>query len=178
VISDYTERCAAQIGDPCYVDQKGRRKMKKLGIAVLLVSILCLFLSTDSVAQRGVNWRGARGWGTGSTYSRMFNPSTIDTVSGDVLRVEAITPMKGMSYGVHLLVKADRETLSVHLGPAWYVENQDIKIEPKDKIEVVGSRITFEGKPAIIASEVRKGNEVLKLRDKNGFPFWSGWRRR
>jgi hypothetical protein len=152
--------------------------MKKLGIAVLVVSILCLLLSTDSVAQQGVNWRGARGWGMGNTYSRMFNPSTIDTIRGEVLRIDVITPMKGMSYGVHLMVKADRETLSVHLGPAWYVENQDTKIDPKDKIEVVGSRITFEGKPAIIASEVRKGNEVLKLRDKNGFPFWSGWRRR
>ena len=114
----------------------------------------------------------------GNTYSRMFNPSTIDTISGEVLSVDAITPMKGMSYGVHLTVKTNRETLSVHLGPAWYVENQDIRIDPKDKIEVVGSRITFEGKPAIIASEVSKGNEILKLRDKNGFPFWSGWRRR
>jgi hypothetical protein len=152
--------------------------MKKLGIAVLVASTLCLLLSTDSVAQQGVNWRGTRGWGMGSAYSRMFNPTTIDTVSGEVLRVDAITPMKEMSYGVHLMVKTDRETLSVHLGPAWYVENQDTKIDPKDKIEVVGSRITFEGKPVIIAAEVRKGNEVLKLRDKNGFPFWSGWRRR
>ena len=152
--------------------------MKKSEIAVLVVSILCLLLSTNSVAQQGVNWRGARGWGMGSVYSRMFDPVTIDTVSGEVLRIEAITPMKGMSYGVHLMVKAERETLSVHLGPAWYVENQDTKIEPKDKIEIIGSRITFEGKPVIIAAEVMKGNEVLKLRDKNGFPFWSGWRRR
>jgi hypothetical protein len=152
--------------------------MKKLGIAVLVVGILCLLLSTDSVAQQGVSWRGGRGWGMGSAYSRMFNPGTIDTISGEVIRVDAITPMKGMSYGVHLMVKVDRETLSVHLGPAWYVENQDTKIELKDKIEVVGSRIAFDGKPAIIAAEVRKGNEVLKLRDKNGFPIWSGWRRR
>jgi hypothetical protein len=152
--------------------------MKKLGIALLVVSILSLLVSIDLVAQQGVNWRGGRGWGMGSTYSRMFNPSTIDTISGEVLRVDAITPMKGMSYGVHLMVKTDRETLSVHLGPAWYVENQDTKIEPKDKIEVIGSRITLEGKPVIIAAEVMKGDEVLKLRDKNGFPFWSGWRRR
>jgi hypothetical protein len=26
--------------------------------------------------------------------------------------------------------------------------------------------------------EVKKGDEVLKLRDDNGFPVWSGWRRR
>ncbi|HEV8725573.1 MAG TPA: hypothetical protein VGW77_33555 [Candidatus Binatia bacterium] len=60
-------------------------------------------------------------------------------------------------------VKTDKETVSVHLGPSWYLENQDVKIDPKDKVEVKGSRITFGGKPAIIAAEVKKGDEVLKL---------------
>ena len=30
--------------------------------------------------------------------------------------------------------------------------------------------------PAIIAAEIKKGNEVLKLRDEKGFPVWSGHR--
>ena len=29
-----------------------------------------------------------------------------------------------------------------------------------------------------IAGEVKKGDEILELRDDNGFPAWSGWRRR
>ena len=152
--------------------------MRKLGIAMLAVSILCLVASTDSFAQKGVSWRGARGWGTGTPYSRMYDPATVVTVTGEVVRVDAITPLKGMSYGVHLVLKAKGETLSVHLGPAWYVENQDTRIERGDKVEVVGSRITFDGTPAVIAAEVKKGSEVLMLRDENGFPAWSGWRRR
>ena len=83
-----------------------------------------------------------------------------------------------MNPGIHAVVKTDEEMISVHLGPEWYIENQDISINPKDKIEVKGSRITFEGKPAIIAAEVKKGDEVLTLRDASGFPAWSGWRRR
>jgi len=39
-------------------------------------------------------------------------------------------------------------------------------------------RITFDGKPAIVAAEIKKGEETLILRDKSGFPVWSGWRRR
>ncbi len=35
----------------------------------------------------------------------------------------------------------------------------------------------MEGKPALIAAEVKKGNEVMKLRDANGVPAWSGGRR-
>jgi Glu-tRNA(Gln) amidotransferase subunit E-like FAD-binding protein len=81
-----------------------------------------------------------------------------------------------MSYGVHLSLKTDKETINVHPGPAWYIENQDIKIQTGDKIEIKGSRVSIQGKPAIIAAEVKKGDEVLKLRDEKGFPVWAGWR--
>jgi hypothetical protein len=108
----------------------------------------------------------------------MYDPKTVETITGQVVKVDRIAPLKAMSAGVHMTVKTDGEQMSVHLGPAFYLENQDVKIEPKDKVEVKGSRVTFGGKPAIIAAEVKKGDEVLKLRDENGFPMWSGWRRR
>jgi hypothetical protein len=103
----------------------------------------------------------------------MYNPQTVETISGEVVSVDKITPMKGMNYGVHAVVKTEKESISVHLGPGWYVENQRVKIAPKDKIVIKGSRITFEDKPAIIAAEVKKGEDVLTLRDKDGFPAWS-----
>lgn len=152
--------------------------MRKPRTIATMLFILSLLLASPALSQRGPRWRGSGGWGPGGPYGRMYNPQTVETIAGEVISVERITPMRGMSYGVHLLVMTDKETISVHLGPGWYVENQDVKIEPKDKVEVRGSRITFQGKPAIIAAEVRKGDEVLKLRDENGFPVWSGWRRR
>jgi len=51
-----------------------------------------------------------------------------------------------------------------------------MNINPKDKIEVKGSRISFENKPAIIAAEIKKSDEILTLRNESGFPAWSGWR--
>jgi hypothetical protein len=143
-----------------------------------LVFILTLLLTANSFAQRGMRWRGSGGWGPASTYNRMYDPKTVETIRGEVVSVDTMTFGKGMSYGIHLMVKTDKETVSVHLGPGWYILNQDMKIEPKDRIEVKGSRITFEGKPAIIAAEVRKGEDLMKLRDDNGFPVWSGWRKR
>jgi hypothetical protein len=125
-----------------------------------------------------MKWRGSGGWGSGTQYNRMYDTKAVDTITGEVTSVDRITPAKGMSGGIHMNVKTDKETISVHLGPSWYLENQDVKIEAKDKVEVKGSKITFGGKPAIIAAEVKKGDEVLKLRDDSGFPVWSGWRRR
>jgi hypothetical protein len=152
--------------------------MKKTGILIAAIFILSILLVTDSFAQRGMMWKGSGGWGMGTQYGKMYNPKTVETINGEVVSVDKITPMKGMSYGVHMIVKTNKETISVHLGPEWYIESQDVKIMPKDKVEVKGSRITFGGNPAIIAAEVKKGEQVLKLRNENGFPVWSGWRRR
>lgn len=150
--------------------------MKKI---IMLVLSLCIFMVTaESFAQPAMKWRGSGGWGMGSHYGRMYDPKTVETISGVVEKIEKITPMKGMSYGVHVLVKTEKETIDIHLGPGWYIENQDVKIMQGDKVEVTGSRITFQDKPAIIAAEVKKGDEILKLRDEKGFPAWAGWRRR
>lgn len=151
--------------------------MRKTTTLVTVFAICSLILASWSFAQRGMKWEGSGGWGAGGKYCRMYDPKTVETISGEVVSMGKITPMKGMRYGVHMMVKTDRETVSVHLGPEWYIENQEIKIGPKDKVEVRGSRIAFKGKPTIIAAEVKKGDQILKLRDEKGFPAWSGWRR-
>lgn len=154
--------------------------MTERGRAVLAAALALAFilLAAESFAQRGMKWQGSGGWGVSGQYGRMYDPKTVETISGEVVSIDKITPMKGMSYGVHLTVKTDKEILSVHLGPAWYIENQDVKIAPKDTLTISGSRIMFQNKPAIIAREVKKGDEVMLLRDENGFPVWSGWRRK
>jgi len=152
--------------------------MRKPGVCVPMVTILSLLLATQSLAQVGRDTRqsGREGWGSGDRYGKMYDTKTVETVGGEVVSVTKMTPMKGMSYGLHLTLKTDKETISVHLGPGWYLEKQEVKIEPKDTIEVKGSRVTFNGKPAIIAAEIKKGAEVLRLRDETGFPVWVRWK--
>jgi len=152
--------------------------MKNFTLVFTAVALVGLVSAAESFAQQGAGRQGSGGWGTGSPYARLYDAKTVETVSGEIVSVDKLTPMKGMSGGVHLQLKTEKDTVSVHLGPSWFIENQDVKIEPKDKIEVRGSRVTFDGKPAIIAAEVKKGDEVLKLRDENGVPIWAGWRRR
>lgn len=142
-----------------------------------LVVVVSMFFTSSLALAAWKGYRGSGGWGMGTSYQRMYNSATVETVSGKVESVYKITPMKGMYYGIHLLLKTDKETVSVHLGPGWYIERLDTKIEKADKIEVKGSRVTIMGKPVIIAAEVKKGDSVLKLRDENGIPIWAGWKR-
>ena len=154
--------------------------MKRMSLIFAIVMAGFFAFAGLSFAQPrgGMMWRGSGGWGPGGPYNRMYDSKAVETISGEVTSIDRITPNRGMAAGIHMNVKTDKETISVHLGPSWYLENQDVKIEPKDKVEVKGARTTFAGKPAIIAAEVKKGDEVLKLRDDTGFPVWAGWRRR
>lgn len=153
--------------------------MKRIFAVAVLASTFCIASSAAPLsAEARARWTGSGGWGEGTPYNRLYDVKTVETISGEVASADRIKPMRGMSWGVHLKLKTEKETIPVHLGPAWFVENQDIKIEPKDTVEVKGSRVTVDGKPAMIASEVKKGGQTLVLRDENGTPAWAGWKKR
>jgi len=151
--------------------------MRRKNIISVIVAVSLLLTVSIVFAGPWNGWRGSGGWGMGSQYNRMYNPATVETLSGAVETVDKVMPMKGMHSGVHVVLKTDKETISVQLGPEWYIERLDTKIQKGDTIEIKGSRVTFAGKPAIIAAEVKKGDSTLVLRDSAGIPAWAGWRR-
>jgi hypothetical protein len=151
--------------------------MKTWGTRGLLAAVMVIAVTSIAFTAPWKGWQGSGGWGTENAYQRIYNPAMTESLSGEVVSVEEIKPMKGMRAGIHLLVKSGKETVSVHLGPAWYIERLDTQISEGDTIEIKGSRVSFEGKPAIIAAEIKKGDVVLRLRDDQGISVWSGWRR-
>lgn len=144
--------------------------MKQLVRAAM--ALLVVLLSGTSALAQGMG--GSGGWGMRGSYQRMYNPATVETVSGEVVSVETMMPMKGMGSGIHLTLKTEKETLPIHLGPSWFLDRLDSTIEKGDRIKVKGSRVTMMGKTTIIAAEVKKGDNLLLLRDGNGVPVWSG----
>jgi hypothetical protein len=115
----------------------------------------------------------------------MYEPATAETLYAEVISVERMTPAtsrpmggRGRSGGIHLLVKANDQTVEVHLGPSWYLDNQNFTIAPGDRIEIKRSRVSIPRGEFLIASQVKKGNEILTLRNEEGFPAWSGQGRR
>ena len=132
-----------------------------------LVLILALTMACGSENQGDLGPEGGAG------YDRMYDPKTVGSVSGEVVSVDKITD-RGTGYGLSLTLKTGKETILVYLGPGWFLEKQDLTFAPKDQVEITGSQITFQGKPAIIAAEVKKGDKSLKLRDPAGIPAWAG----
>jgi hypothetical protein len=151
--------------------------MKRNAMIAMVGAAVLAFTVSLAAAGPGSGWKGSGGWGMGGGYQRMYDPATVETVTGTIGSIDRTVPMKRMSRGVHLTLTTEKGPLSVHLGPEWYVERLDGKLAKGDVVEVKGSRVTFAGNPAIVAAEVKKGDAVLKLRDEKGVPAWAGWRR-
>jgi hypothetical protein len=132
------------------------------------------FLAFGSTAQQG-----SGGCCDNNKYGRLFDKTTIVDLKGTIASIEQIVPEKGMSVGIHLLVKVEnQEPISVHLGPEWYLDRQEVQLIVGDEIVVTGSKISYNRTPAIIAMEVEKDGVRLVIRDEKGFQQWNAWRRK
>jgi hypothetical protein len=151
--------------------------MKHISVAAVL-SALVLFCAAAAFAQGcPYRWQGSGGWGMGGAYNRMWDSSKVETLKGTVASIETAIPMRGMHYAVVVILKTPGESIPVHLGPQWYIERLDLKLQKGDSIVVKGSRVTLDGKPIIIAGEIDKGGQSVILRNDAGVPAWAGWRK-
>ncbi len=112
-------------------------------------------------------------------YKKIFDSKTIKTISGKVIKIDQV-PEFGFGFQMQLTVFiAKNEILIVYLGPAYYLIGpwQAKHIKLGDDVTVSGSQVTLSGEPFMIATTVTRGNEVLRLRDKDGIPEWIGWKK-
>lgn len=80
-------------------------------------------------------------------------------------------PVSG-TVGTHITLKQDVGTIEVHLAPASFLKKYEIEIRKGDQVEIQGSKIIFEGKPALLAKVVADDNVTFAFRDSSGKPLW------
>jgi hypothetical protein len=103
----------------------------------------------------------------------MFDAKNLETFSEEVTTVGQLPPGYCMSDRIYLGLQTEKHMILVILGPTWFHNVRNFKIESKDRLEVKGSMITGMEEPMFIATEVKKGDQVLKLRDESGYPVWA-----
>ena len=120
---------------------------------------------------------GRRGRGPGpGRFARGFDPKTVTTVQGKVESVEAGQGRRGQ--GVQLKLSAGADTVWVVLGPSFWLDDQNVKLAAGDLVDVKGAKSVRFGQQVLVAQEVRRGAEVLTLRDEDGVPRWARGRHR
>ncbi len=144
--------------------------MKKL---VILVSVLCLVgaVAAGALAQPQGKPPASEGWPMG----QMYNPQTVEKLDGKIESIEKVTAGRmDIPARVLLKLKTAKETLTIYLGPDWYLEQQPAKLSPGDYLQVRGSRIMMNNQPVILPNEITKNNHVMKFWDDQGRPMWRG----
>lgn len=172
-----------------------RTKTKFVGTLIVCSALTALGVQAQCCNHHGGSWHGAGCGGLGpqsascpgngcppagssnasGQFRRLYDPKTVQKIAGEVISVEKLATGRGSS-GIHLHLKTEQGMVVVHLGPSWYLDNQEAQIVAKDKVEITGSQVTLDGAPVLIAAEIKKADGVLKLRDANGVPLWAGWR--
>lgn len=144
----------------------------------LILSLGLVLPAWNPAAAQGPAWRGEGEWGPRGQYQRLYDPNAVETIRGRVVSLDTFLLRPHGRAGLHLHVLRAKDTLIVHLGPLWYIENQDMTLAVGDTVTVKGAQADFHGSPVLIAAEVTKGGETFTLRDARGFPAWSAGRRK
>ncbi len=107
-----------------------------------------------------------------------YNPDAAVKIYGELIGINRTSSAQGQESYIQMILGTDRGEVPVLLGPDWYVQDGLYQLQRGDDIEVRGSEIYRHGRVMIIAKEVYSNKYELRLRDDNGFPLWSGWRKR
>ena len=146
--------------------------MKRLSILLLLVCAAGVCLTVQ--ARQITRLRGSGGWGADTRYEQQFDNFNLTTVTGTVVHMDTVTPSREMTApAVRLMMNIGGRDIPVHLGPMWYIMNQDVNFPRGESLEVRGFRANFEGSEFIMPVELRSRDRIFRFRDDDGNPFWN-----
>jgi len=75
--------------------------------------------------------------------------------------------------GLHLMLKTGSGIVEVQVAPVGFLKNMEVQFAKGDQIEIVGSQLTQNGSPLVLARSVTQNNNELVVRDKQGTPVWT-----
>lgn len=152
----------------------------------------CPMLNAQNNPQNGSDGNRPMGnrpnWDTmpGRQGRRIFDPNTMTTISGEIVSVDQITKPsrnnqnnnqnnpRNNHQGIHLTLQSGDQTIDVRVGPAWYLEQENMILTAGDQVTIKGFPINKNDQSFFITQEITKGSQVLVLRDENGRPMWQG----
>lgn len=112
----------------------------------------------------------------------MYDPATEATFTGIVEKVEPAVGRgragggrghRGLG-GTHLTLQTDAGPLEIHLGPSAFLVERGIDIVAGDALQLTGARMSLDDESFVVAREIKKEDQVWRLRDESGRPLWSG----
>jgi DNA/RNA endonuclease YhcR with UshA esterase domain len=123
------------------------------------VSLVLLFIAPASCEQ-------------GKKLIPKFDPAKQTTITGVIDQVSDYRcPISG-TIGSHLTVSNPEGTVEVHLAASKFLKQYGFAFAKGDAVKVTGTKAIFDGKPAMLARQVKVGKRTYFFRDEMGIPLW------
>jgi len=74
--------------------------------------------------------------------------------------------------GTHLIIATEKGKIQVHVAPSRFLSGSHWQFFRGDEVDVVGSRIIFQGREAVVARTIVRGSQTVALRTPGGKPLW------
>lgn len=160
--------------------------MKSFGILVVIASF-SWFGAVPAAGQGcchhdhhdGDCWDGDHCWHQGSTAGRPFRGSgpssstaNVQTVEGKIAEVVYLPGATADSGMVEIRLQSGGQTNLIRLAPSGFLKQSGLVLREGDTVNVKGFAVAGMEGDLIVASEVRKGEKSVSLRDTRGQPAW------
>jgi len=127
--------------------------------------------NSNGYANRGSSYNESQN-DMGAAPARKFNPTNIERIKGEIVDKKVSKNPDGSSSVLIVLHTKDNQEVKVLLGPSSYLEKNRMALQIGDKVEVKVSRMSVNGQEMLIAYEIDKTGNLIRLRDEQGNPSW------
>lgn len=123
----------------------------------------------DARDQQG---RTGDAWGHDSELIRALSEGKSMTITGTYQGMSTTRLVDGAPAATVITVKTDDGTRKVIIGPEWYTDRQDMRLDKGDKVTIKARRASFEGKEHFAAASVEHDGDRWNFWDEDK-PMWS-----
>ncbi|PKN11295.1 MAG: DNA-binding protein [Deltaproteobacteria bacterium HGW-Deltaproteobacteria-4] len=132
--------------------------------------ITCLLLTGFCGSLYASDTTDCEDWGKMGGYGVKYDVNTVVTISGEIDAVRKIALGKRVVGRFCYAIDIDdgEKIHTIYLGPGSFIKQKGFVFSPGTKVTVIGSSVTIDGRPLVLAKEVNDGGRVLHLRDDKG----------
>ncbi len=109
--------------------------------------------------------------------AKLYSEDASRTVNGVIVDTRTVKLADGVTF-MQMDVDTGQGTVSVHLGPAWYMDEHHDRFDVNKgrSVSVIGSPATVDGQEVVVAAELSNGDgtQRMRLRHPKGTPAWVG----
>jgi hypothetical protein len=140
----------------------GKEEQMKTCYSISLLAAMLLIVFTQAAGAQATSQTAPK-----------YDPATEATFNGTIASIsERNCPVSG-TMGFHFVLKLqDGKTIEVHVAASQMMKTYEITLNKDDQVQVIGSKVQYEGKDTILARQVVRGNDTYVFRDKTGKPVW------